>query len=68
MRCRKVLLERLKTELLPDPKHIEMLRRGPEAWDAWREHDRSVIPNLAGIALKLSERGVVSSVVPAPLA
>ena len=44
MRCRKVLLERLKTELLPDPKHIEMLRRGPEAWDAWREHDRSVIP------------------------
>jgi uncharacterized protein YjbI with pentapeptide repeats len=42
--------------LLPHPEHIEILRRGPKAWNAWREQHHSVVPNLVGIGLKLSER------------
>ena len=40
----------------PDPNHVEILRSGPPAWNAWREKNPSTVPELAGIALKLSER------------
>ena len=40
----------------PEPNHAEILRSGPTAWNAWREKNPSAIPDLAGIALKLSER------------
>jgi len=42
--------------LFPDPNHVEILRSGPPAWNAWREKNPSTVPELAGIALKLSER------------
>jgi hypothetical protein len=42
--------------LFSDPDHAEILRRGPKAWNAWREKNPSTVPDLAGIALKLSER------------
>jgi hypothetical protein len=40
----------------PGPDHAEILRSGPTAWNAWREENPSIVPDLAGIALKLSER------------
>ena len=42
--------------LSPEPNHAEILRSGPTAWNAWRENNPSTIPDLAGIALNLSER------------
>jgi Pentapeptide repeats (8 copies) len=39
-----------------DSTHIEILRRGPRAWNAWRRDDPSHIPNLDDAALGLSER------------
>jgi hypothetical protein len=42
--------------LSSDPGHFEIFRRGPKAWNAWREQNPTTIPQLAGIALKLSER------------
>ena len=39
-----------------DSKHIEILRRGPRAWNAWRQDNPSHIPNLDDAALSLSER------------
>lgn len=33
----------------------EILRRGPRAWNAWREHYPWIIPDLAGIAPTLIE-------------
>ena len=39
-----------------DSKHIEILRRGPRAWNAWRRDNPSHIPNLDDAALSLSER------------
>jgi hypothetical protein len=41
---------------LSQPDHAEILRSGPRAWNAWREKNPSTIPDLSGIALKLSER------------
>jgi uncharacterized protein YjbI with pentapeptide repeats len=41
---------------LPDSDHIEILRRGPRAWNAWREANSSQIPNLDDAALTLSQR------------
>jgi hypothetical protein len=38
-----------------DPAHWELLRKGPRAWNAWREEDNSIVPNLTGITLGLSE-------------
>ena len=40
----------------PETNHAEILRSGPTAWNAWRDKHPSTIPDLAGIALKLSER------------
>jgi len=39
-----------------DSPHIEILRRGPRAWNAWREDDPSQNPNLNNAALSLGER------------
>lgn len=39
-----------------DLAHIEVLRRGPRAWNAWREQNPSQIPDLGDAALSLSER------------
>lgn len=39
-----------------ESKHVEALRRGPRSWNAWREQDPSIVPNLTGIALSVAER------------
>jgi uncharacterized protein YjbI with pentapeptide repeats len=39
-----------------DSEHIEILRRGPRAWNAWREANPSQVPNLDDVALSLSQR------------
>jgi uncharacterized protein YjbI with pentapeptide repeats/lipoprotein-anchoring transpeptidase ErfK/SrfK len=36
--------------------HAEILRGGPEAWNAWRKKRPSTIPHLAGVVLAASER------------
>jgi uncharacterized protein YjbI with pentapeptide repeats len=41
---------------LGDSEHIEILRRGPRAWNAWREANASQVPNLDDAALSLSQR------------
>src|SRR5215471_6177520 len=37
-------------------EHTEILRRGPRAWNAWRQDNPSHIPNLDDAVLSLSER------------
>ncbi len=37
-------------------EHIELLRRGPRVWNAWRRQNTSIIPNLTRIFLSVSER------------
>ena len=39
-----------------DSEHIEALRRGPRSWNHWRARNPSLIPNLVGITLGVSER------------
>ena len=39
-----------------ESEHIEVLRRGPRLWNAWRRQHPSVIPNLTRISLSVSER------------
>jgi len=41
---------------LADSPHIEILRRGPRAWNAWREQNPSQNPILNHAALRLGER------------
>jgi hypothetical protein len=41
---------------LSESAHIEVLRHGPKAWNAWREQNPGQIPNLDGAALTLGER------------
>ena len=36
--------------------HVEILRGGPEAWNAWRKKRPSTIPHLTGVVLAASER------------
>jgi uncharacterized protein YjbI with pentapeptide repeats/lipoprotein-anchoring transpeptidase ErfK/SrfK len=36
--------------------HAEILRGGPEAWNAWRKKRPSTIPHLSGVVLAASER------------
>jgi uncharacterized protein YjbI with pentapeptide repeats len=45
-----------------DAEHVEMLRRGPRSWNAWREQNPTTMPNLTGLRLSASERqmGVVN--------
>ena len=42
--------------MLPDPDHVEILRRGPKAWNVWRKQSAPLIPQLSGVALTLGER------------
>lgn len=42
--------------LSADSEHIEVLRRGPRAWNAWRTRNPSMLPILTCIALSASER------------
>jgi uncharacterized protein YjbI with pentapeptide repeats len=37
-------------------EHIEILLRGPRAWNAWRQENPSQIPDLDEVTLSLSER------------
>ena len=41
---------------MANSEHTEILRRGPRAWNAWRQDNPSHIPNLDDAALSLSER------------
>lgn len=38
------------------PDHLEVLRRGPKAWNVWRQDNASQIPDLDDLALSLGER------------
>ena len=29
--------------------HLEILKRGVEAWNAWRQRDRAIEPDLSGV-------------------
>jgi len=39
-----------------DAEHVEILRRGPRSWNAWREQNPTTTPNLTGLRLSASER------------
>ncbi len=39
-----------------DSHHIDILRRGPRAWNAWRAQNPGVTPQLIGIALSAAGR------------
>jgi hypothetical protein len=39
-----------------DPDHVDLLRRGPRAWNAWRRQHPTITPNLTRIFLNVSER------------
>ena len=41
---------------MPDQDHVAILRRGPRAWNAWRDDNPAAPANLNGISLKLGER------------
>jgi hypothetical protein len=41
---------------LAESTHIEILRRGPRVWNAWRDQNPSQTPNLDHAALSLGER------------
>lgn len=38
------------------PEHMEILRRGPRTWNAWRAENPSIVPDLTGIALSIGDR------------
>jgi uncharacterized protein YjbI with pentapeptide repeats/lipoprotein-anchoring transpeptidase ErfK/SrfK/peptidoglycan hydrolase-like protein with peptidoglycan-binding domain len=42
--------------LSPVGHHAEILRGGPEAWNAWRKKKPSTIPHLSGVVIAASER------------
>jgi len=42
--------------LSQDSSHIEILRRGPRFWNAWRAENPAIVPNLTGVALSVGER------------
>ncbi|MGB6703514.1 pentapeptide repeat-containing protein [Methyloceanibacter sp.] len=39
-----------------DSDHVDLLRRGPRAWNAWRRQHPSIVPNLTRIFLSVGER------------
>jgi hypothetical protein len=43
-------------DLSQDSSHIEILRRGPRSWNAWRAQNSEIVPNLSGLALSVGER------------
>lgn len=36
--------------------HAEIIRRGPVLWNAWRQNNPSIVPELTGLALEWCER------------
>ena len=49
-------VSRSVSDVSADPDHVEILRRGPRAWNAWRRQHPSIVPNLTRICLSVSER------------
>lgn len=41
---------------MTNSEHVEILRRGPRIWNAWRAENPSVVPDLAGISLSIGDR------------
>ena len=39
-----------------DPDHVDLLRRGPRVWNAWRRQHPAIVPNLTRIFLSVGER------------
>ncbi|MGB8708700.1 MAG: pentapeptide repeat-containing protein [Methyloceanibacter sp.] len=39
-----------------DSDHVDLLRRGPRAWNDWRRQHPSIVPNLTRIFLSVGER------------
>lgn len=39
-----------------DSGHVDLLRRGPRVWNAWRRQHPATVPNLTRISLSVSER------------
>lgn len=48
-RCRRCVMT-------ADPRHIDILRRGPRPWNEWRAENPSVQPNLVGVSLSIGDR------------
>jgi hypothetical protein len=44
------------SDVSADPDHVDLLRRGPRAWNAWRRQHPNIVPNLTRIFLSVSER------------
>jgi Pentapeptide repeats (8 copies) len=41
---------------LADSEHVEVLRRGPRSWNAWRRQNPNTVPNLVRLSLSAAER------------
>jgi uncharacterized protein YjbI with pentapeptide repeats len=41
---------------MPEVRHVEILRRGPQAWNTWRAENPSTLPLLTEVTPTLSER------------
>ena len=41
---------------MPNPAHLDKLCEGPKAWNAWREDNPHVVPDLTEIKLTLNQR------------
>jgi Pentapeptide repeats (8 copies) len=37
---------------MANPEHLEILKQGVEVWNAWRRNEPSLVPDLAGAALR----------------
>lgn len=47
----------VRRETVPaDSEHVELLRRGPRAWNEWRRRNPNTVPNLTQITLSAGER------------
>lgn len=36
---------------MPNPEHLKILGRGPDAWNSWRKGNPDVEPDLRGVQL-----------------
>lgn len=41
---------------MPNPAHLDKLCEGPRAWNAWRDDNPNIVPDLTEIKLTLSQR------------
>jgi len=41
---------------MTNSEHLEILRRGPRVWNAWRAENPSIVPDLGGISLSIGDR------------